>query len=493
MTGYFYTAAGIREIEKLAETAYRILPETLMQRAGEAAFRRLRARWPKAKSIIVFCGSGNNGGDGYVLAYAAHQEKMQVKIRHIGNLQGLSDLTFKMMQKCRNEEMDIRQFSASEVLEGDVCVDAVLGVGLKGKVRSEIQKVICKINMLDLPVLSIDVPSGVNADTGDAAECSVSADCTLTFLGLKRGLLTGRALNYIGELFLEKLGLPEELFAQISPAGQCADYEIVKPFVSSLRLKSSYKQKFGHVLVAGGDIGMGGAAYLAALGAARVGAGLVTLATRPEHALGMLLKQPEIMTVPIRKKRDLAPFFEKASVIVLGMGLGFKKWGKALYRAALSTDLPMVIDADALKLLAENPVKRSNWILTPHSGEAARLLNLQASNVENRRFEAAQSIQKKYGGICVLKGAGTIMQSEKSAMVCRGGNPGMASAGMGDLLSGMIGGLIAQNFSFKEAAVLGVCVHAQAGDFEVKQNGQRGMLATDLLLQIRKLVNWREV
>ncbi len=256
------------------------------------------------------------------------------------------------------------------------------------------------------------------------------------------------------------------------------------------RARDAHKTDFGHVLVIGGDVGMGGAVRLSAEGALRVGAGLVSVATRSEHVALVSGSCPEIMCHGIEKASALSPLIEKASVIVLGPGLGKSKWSRQLFELVLAVDLPKVMDADALNLLSESPCHQHHWILTPHPGEAARLLQIDVETVQADRIESANALANRYGGVAVLKGAGTIVQMENELpSICPYGNPGMATAGMGDVLSGVIGGLLAQHFSLLSAAKIGVLLHAVAGDEAAKINGERGLVATDLMPHLHRLVN----
>lgn len=257
------------------------------------------------------------------------------------------------------------------------------------------------------------------------------------------------------------------------------------------RSRTAHKGDFGHVLVIGGDSGMGGAVRLAAEAAARIGAGLVSIITRAEHISAINSARPEIMCHDAENDTEVNELLAKCNVVVVGPGLGQKKWGQNLWQKVITevTEKPFVVDADALNLLATNPKKSQNWILTPHPGEAARLLGTTTTNVQNDRCLAVQALQKKYGGICVLKGAGTLIcDSEQKLYTCPAGNPGMASGGMGDILSGIIGGLLAQGLELSAAAKLGVMLHSSAGDLAAKECGERGLLALDLLPYLRKIL-----
>jgi NAD(P)H-hydrate epimerase len=254
------------------------------------------------------------------------------------------------------------------------------------------------------------------------------------------------------------------------------------------RMPNSHKGNFGHVLVIGGDIGYPGAPVLAALGALRVGAGLVTLASHSNHLIGINAVHPEIICHAIDSATDLAPALERATVIVLGPGLGRTTWSQKIFQRVLQSELPMVLDADALFFLALKAINNANIVLTPHPGEAARLLHTKEAIQEDQRVAAIKQLIDKYHATVVLKGSGTLVGSYNTAIgICTAGNPGMASGGMGDLLSGVIGGLIAQGLDLDTAAKLGVCVHAKAGDLAAN-TGQRGTIATDLLMPIKLLM-----
>jgi ADP-dependent NAD(P)H-hydrate dehydratase / NAD(P)H-hydrate epimerase len=251
------------------------------------------------------------------------------------------------------------------------------------------------------------------------------------------------------------------------------------------------KGMFGHVLVVGGDYGYSGSVHMAGEAAMRVGAGLVSVATRPEHACVMNVPSPELMCHGIKSAADLAPLLAKANVVIAGPGLGRLAWGEELLAKVLSAEKNFVVDADALNMLAEQePMKKATWILTPHPGEAARLLKTTVQEIQQDRVAAVQELQRQYGGVCVLKGAGSlVLGPDGDPSICTAGNPGMATGGMGDILSGVIGGLLAQGVPLADAAKLGVLVHAMAGDLAAQDGGERGMIASDLMMYLRHLVN----
>lgn len=257
------------------------------------------------------------------------------------------------------------------------------------------------------------------------------------------------------------------------------------------RMVDANKADFGHVLVIGGVQGMMGAARLAGEAALRVGAGLVSIATDPQHASMLGIGCPELMVHAISQDTStiLQHLFTRATMIILGPGLGQHAWSEWLYQQALLSNKALLVDADGLNYLSKQPSKRNNWILTPHPGEAARLLQTTPQEVQQHRETIIHALQERYGGVVVLKGANSLVTDGNRISRCSKGNPGMASGGMGDLLSGVIAGLVAQGMSLSEAAEQGVLIHAWAGDLAAQDAGQRGMLASDLLSYIRAIIN----
>lgn len=278
------------------------------------------------------------------------------------------------------------------------------------------------------------------------------------------------------------------------------DYVSLKHLLPQ-RSQDSHKGDFGHVLVVGGDSGFGGAVLMAAEAAARTGAGLVSVGTHPSHVASVLARCPELMVKGIEYAEDLSVLIPKAKIIVVGPGLGQSDWSclnlKMVLDAQKLNPVPLVMDADALNLISKGSfmetADRPQWILTPHPGEAARLLQCSRDEIQSDRVQAVQKLQSEYGGIAILKGAGTLICYQQSKRLqidrCVHGNPGMASGGMGDILSGVLGSLLAQGFTLADAARLGVCLHSKSADIAAKESGERGLLATDLLPFIHRLVN----
>jgi NAD(P)H-hydrate epimerase len=486
-----YQVKQIRELENIAIQQCSVSIDTLMQRAGTAVFRELKKHWPKAKNITVVCGKGNNGGDGYVVASLAKKAKLNVQILQLVPTENLTGAARSAANKCQKLKIKTHPFGPEKLAKSDVIIDALLGTGLVGVIQPQFRAAIEAINASKIPVIAVDLPSGVDADTGQVLGAALRAELTISFIGHKIGLFVGEAHDCTGNVICDDLDLSAKIFAQVKASAQILNLaEEIKSLPP--RARTAHKGNFGHVLVIGGDIGMGGAVRMAAEAAARVGAGLVSVATRSEHISMINTARPEIMVHGIEEIGQLDLLLQKASVIILGPGLGTSDWGKMLFCATLATKKPLVVDADALNILASDRRQVcNNWILTPHPGEAARLLNTTTQAIQANRLAAVQSLQQNFNGVCVLKGAGTLVAASGAMVrVCDAGNPGMASGGMGDILSGIIGGLLAQGLSLFNAANLGVLAHATAGDLVAREQGERGMLALDLLPMVRKILNF---
>jgi NAD(P)H-hydrate epimerase len=480
-----YCAEQVRAMDRYAIERLNIPSLTLMESAGKAAWELLLERWPNAKVIAVFCGPGNNGGDGYVVARLAKEAGLEVHLYSTTKsdcLKGDAAIVCQRWMEVGGVNEKQSRFGETSL---DLIVDALLGTGLDRLVEGEIATAIDEINSVNVPVLALDIASGLHSDKGALLGVAVEAEATISFIGLKQGLFTGAGAALSGEIYFDSLGVPEVvLTSQLKSSERFAPSSPCLP----KRKKSAHKGLFGHVLVVGGACGFSGAAQMAASAALRSGAGLVSVATRKEHAPLLNLMHSELMVHGVNQKIDLRLLLERATVAAVGLGLGQAVWGQELLAELIATNLPLVVDADALNLLAKEPLKRGNWILTPHPGEAARLLGMTAKEVEDDRFSAVRKLQEKLGGIVILKGAGTVVFDGSELTINTTGNPGMASGGMGDVLSGVIAALLAQGLSLSKAARLGVWLHGKAADLSAV-DGERGLLASDLLGPLRELVN----
>lgn len=486
-----YSAEQTHALDRIAIEQYAIPGIELMERAGLVAFKRLQIQWPQAREIALFCGGGNNGGDGFVIARLAEQTGLSVSLyllADIKKLTGEAKLAFATLSNSVSIECLPLPDRLNDI---DLIVDGLLGTGLQSEVRGDYTQAIELINQTPTPVLAIDLPSGLNADTGQVMGCAVQADVTISFIGLNRGLLTGQGTRYCGEIYFDDLSLPAEIYDKLSTHVTRVDYASLKHLIQP-RPADAHKGNCGHLLLVGGDHGMSGAIHIAGEAALRCGSGLVTLATRAEHASLISAQRPELMSRGVESEEVLAPLLDSADVIVCGPGLGQNSWGRRMLAAVLATDKPLILDADGLNLLAKNPSHRASWLLTPHPAEAARLLDCTTAEVQVDRFYAITALQKRYGGYILLKGAGSLMCDPSGEIsLCNDGNPGMASGGMGDLLSGILGSLLGQGIPHVQALPLAVVLHATAGDLAAG-SAPRGLLASDLLYPLRELVNCNE-
>ena len=375
----------------------------------------------------------------------------------------------------------------------EVVVDGVFGTGLERQVTGIWAEALAAINEHWAPVLALDIPSGLHSDSGKVLGQAVKAEATISFIGLKQGLFTGDGPEQCGELYFDDLGVPSGVYSKQRVSVSRLNWNSMSGHLTP-RSRTAHKGDFGHLLVIGGAPGYSGAVRMTAEAAARSGAGLVSVATSPEHAAQLNMVRPELMCHGVAGPKDLIPLLKRASVVAIGPGIGMSKWALMLLGCVLETRLPLVLDADALNLLAYDPIQRDNWILTPHPGEAASLLGCSVAKIQSDRFQSVRKLQLKYGGVAVLKGAGTLIQAgpERATGLCTDGNPGMATGGMGDVLTGVIASLLAQGHALELAATMGVCLHANAADIAAK-NGERGLLAGDLMPVIRELMNPEEL
>ncbi|MBN7795559.1 NAD(P)H-hydrate dehydratase [Parahaliea mediterranea] len=485
-----YTARQVRALDARAIGGAGIPGPILMARAAAAAWDQLLALWPRPELVQVLCGTGNNGGDGFLLAELAHKRGYPVAVYQLGDPARIGGDALKAREQALASGVPVAPYTAGCLESRGVVVDAMLGTGLGGEVRDAQRGAIEAVNTLDLPVLAVDIPSGLCADSGRVLGAAVRAATTVTFIAAKRGLYTGDGQDCAGAVSLATLSVPAAVYAVEPPDCRRLSLDAMLAALPP-RPANAHKGLYGRVLVAGGDLGMGGAIALAAEAALRCGAGLVSAATRAEHVPAILARSPEVMARGVASGQELASLLDGADVVALGPGLGQSPWSEQLFQAACEHRVPLVLDADALNLLGRRVggvvPPRGNWILTPHPGEAARLLGCSTGEVQADRFAAARELQQRLGGVVVLKGNGTLVCDGEQVLLGDYGNPGMASGGMGDVLTGVIAALLAQGLAPVEAAALGVCLHGAAAD-RAAGAGQRGLLASDLAPHMRELL-----
>lgn len=485
-----YRCEDVRVFESHAINHDAIDAYALMGRAAAAAFAALQRHWPAARRLCVVCGHGNNGGDGFVLARLAHMAGLQVEVVVSREGAPLAEPAARAWAHWHESGGKGSLFVEGMPLpEADVVVDALLGIGLSRAPSGVVAQLIEAINASPAPVLSIDVPSGLDADSGWASGLAVRADRTVSFIASKCGLHTARGRALAGVVELATLDVPEETRGSRPPAAWLWHANRLRGAFSP-RAGDAHKGRHGHVLAIGGDEGFGGAIRLCAEAALRSGAGLVSVATHQAHVAPLLAARPEAMPHFVDDALVLASLIERADVLALGPGLGRGDWSRTLFHAAMDSGARAVIDADGLNLLAAAGLHAPGTILTPHPGEAARLLETDVAALEQDRFAAASTLAEKHQAVVVLKGAGTIVAAPGVIPVVIGaGNPGMASGGMGDVLTGVIASLWGQGMTAFEAACLGALLHSAAADAAVRDGGERGLLASDLFPHLRRLAN----
>lgn len=485
-----FTTSQITRFEEESAQSTEDGRSVLMERAGQALFSLLQKRYQHQVPIHIVCGTGNNAGDGFVLARLAVGAGIETTVyTHTYPKAADAIAAYSEMQRVGCLTQSIDDFHP----QSGVIVDCIFGIGLSGAPKAPWSHLIEKINDLGLPVIAVDIPSGLSADQGTVPGAVVTADHTLTYIGLKPGLLTGEGPEVCGDIQLDSLDVT-------TGSDKTNLYKICAndfPGLLQRRRRNSHKGSHGHVLIVGGDAGYGGAALMAGCASLRTGAGLTSVITHPCHAASFLSLRPELMVHAMTSAEydpvALDRLLNSATVILLGPGLGQGGFGKSFYSAVVDhiayTKKAAVLDADALNLLAANSVTLPSVSITPHPGEAARLLNCSTQDINLDRYRAVQALYDKYGAVSVLKGAGSLICTGNATFINDTGNPGMASGGMGDVLTGVIGGLLAQAVPMPDAVRMAVWMHGEAADRLASSAGEKGLLATDLVDELRALVN----
>jgi len=482
----FYTAQQSQAIDHYAIHQAKIPGLLLMKRAGLFSYETLLNHYPKTKKLLIVCGSGNNGGDGFVVAQLALMAGIEVDLVLNGKLEKLTNDALLAYEEARQLGIQISDFSKDTLNHYDIIIDALFGTGLDRPIQGEVADWINLINESDTPVLALDIASGLDANTGQILGTAIQAERTCTFITQKPGLYQFKGTDYSGKIHYSNLYLPSDILQTQTPV---AFNHPLKHWLNRLptRPENSHKGSTGSVCLIGGDRHMMGAIQMAGLASLKVGAGLVKVITHHEHGIALTQALPELMCY---SPEALNQQIHSTNVIGIGPGLGLNDWGKHLFSEVINQPQPKVLDADALTLLAQASQKQDNWVLTPHPGEAARLLNTTTETIQQDRITAIQAIQKQYGGVVVLKGNASLIYDGDTLEMCLAGNPGMATGGMGDVLTGTISGLIAQGMPLFEAACLGVNLHAHAGDIIAQQKGQHGLLPTELASTLSQLMTY---
>ena len=500
-----YTAKETKKIDNLAIKEKEISGYSLMQRAAEFALDVILKEFGPLEELVIFCAKGKNSGDGFLLGSLAKEFGLNVTIVTCcpsKEIKGVSSKAFKEMKASKARIISINSIGKLKVSRKAVIVDALIGTGIKGNLRKNIKDSILALNRLGtkLPVVSLDIASGVNPDTGEVKDICVYADITITFVAQKRGCFTSIGKKVSGEVMYSDLEIPKKLFTKVTATSSIVNFE---EYIDKVvyREQDAHKGNFGHVLVIGGDRGLGGAGLLASKAAVYSGAGLTSLVTRPEHVNASLVSCPEVMVKGVNSGQDLEEHLIKPTVIAIGPGLGQTAWSEQMIQRvfweAEKREVTVIMDADALNLIPKLKLSSKlprRLVLTPHPGEAATLLNTNVETIESDRFAYSAKIQKKFNATVVLKGSGTVICHQKNGVqqwgICNAGNPGMASGGMGDVLTGIIAGMIAQGLTAKEACEVGVDLHAKAADQASFDLGEVGLTPSDVIEELRYLLKY---
>ncbi|WP_194756177.1 NAD(P)H-hydrate dehydratase [Aliidiomarina indica] len=499
-----YRPEQVRHMEAEAAARAGVDMWTLMQRAGAAGWTCLEQHASAEDQIAVLCGPGNNGGDGYIVAALAKEAGWQVRL--FASAEPKTTDAQRALQQWLDADGEVEPLLDWPESEPDWIVDALLGTGIDSDLRGDIRECVEGVNEAKLSVLALDIPTGLHGDTGCALGDAIIADHTVTFVAVKRGLCTGAATAYRGKLWFADLGIQREFRLLTEPAAWHLQQDQLGQWLSP-RPAHSHKGQHGHVLIVGGSQGMAGAVRLAGTAALRAGAGKVTVICEPGQEF-LVGQQAELMVLGLEPEDPrVAELIEQATVFAMGPGLGRQDWGQrwwnwylqGLERSDPQLELPTVLDADALNWLAESALElssRNHWVLTPHPGEASRLLDCDGSDIEANRWLAAQTLQEQFGGVVVLKGAGSLICGSEGTAVSPFGCAAMASAGMGDVLTGMISALMGQagalNITTEDSVRAAVMAHGLAGEAAaqaLRPGTSRGLLASDLFPWIVHWIN----
>ena len=508
------TSAIMQRLDRRAIEECGIPGIVLMENAGSGATEIIESYYPELinKKVAVFSGKGSNGGDGFVIARHLFNRGVQVKVYLLtdgDSLLGDAKTNFEIVKHLGINILEFKgecliDLIRDEIRDCDLIIDAIFGTGLNSEVKGLFRDVIEVLNQTDIPMVAVDIPSGLDADTGKVLGNCIKADLTITFAHPKVGLLIPEGTEYVGELEIIDISIPKYLIEEEEIQNYVIDRDELESVLKPRDL-NSHKGDFGHLLVVAGSPGKTGAAVLTCQGAMRAGAGLVTLGI-PESLNPILeSKLTEVMTEPLPESipgflgtlaiEKIMALTENKSVLALGPGVSTNdETVELVHRIIKEINIPVVIDADGLNALARdvNILKEAKVpiVLTPHPGEMARLMNASAAEIQNNRIEISRRFAQEYNVYLVLKGFRTIIADPYGNIwINPTGNPGMATAGMGDVLTGMLSSFIAQGFGIMDAAKLAVFSHGLAGDTIASERGEIGLLATDVIGRIPLVLN----
>ena len=485
-----YTAEQVRAFE---ENSFIKEGDDLqaMMKAAKQSVEILNKEFSTSEFLIL-CGPGNNGGDGYFIGIGLSELKKSVKFIDVLSHAKKSPLCEHAFKAAKDSDF-IDAKTLKDISSKTVIVDAIFGIGGRVDLGSKLEEILSDCNKFESKV-AIDVPTGLDSNTGEISKACFNADKTITFIGYKLGQRINEGKNYCGKLILKDLGLGME--ENVSPTLKELSFEDIKRNIPKRR-ESSHKGDHGKLLIIAGDEGFGGAGIMSSESGLKTGAGLVKLLTRKFHVSASLARNPEVMVSGADNAQDLEANLDWPDAVVAGPGMFKNYWSEQiLYKLLVHVadkNIPTLLDAGALRLLSHKAFSKiklhSEMVLTPHPGEAAEMLNIPVNEIQKNRIKSVKALQKKYGCIIVLKGNGTIVCNKNDAYLCSSGGPELAVAGSGDILSGVIGSLMAQGLSPFDAAKTGVEIHALAGTEFVKDVGRIGLAAGELISYIRKFLN----
>ncbi len=511
------TAEEMMELDRKAIEAYRIPGIVLMENAGRGAAEVISKTFPDLhkKKIAIIAGKGNNGGDGFVIARYLLNNGIPVKVYLLTDPKGLrgdAETNFNVFHRMKGEVISVpsskEYIKVKRDLERfDILVDGIFGTGLDAEVRGYYREVIDHLNTLQKPMVAVDIPSGLDADTGKPLGAAIRASLTITFGLPKIGHLIPPGIDYVGEVKVIDIGIPKRLVEEEKIPTYLLEKEEIQKWLSIPRNPDSHKGDYGHLLVVAGSVGKTGAAAMACQAALRMGAGLVTLAI-PKSLNGIMeTKLTEVMTEPLpetpkqtlslRAFSTIVRLCENKRAVVIGPGLGTYKETQLLVLKLIRTlDLPIVLDADGITALTIQPktlpVSNRSLVLTPHPGEMAKLVRSQVKEVLEDRVGLSRNFSQSQHVHLVLKGHPSLISTPKGEIFINPtGNPGMATAGAGDVLTGMIGGLVCQGFDILLSLQMAVYLHGSAGDEGTKEKGEKSLIASDIIEKIPTLLKGR--